>query len=92
MQPQEKELNYEIPCIPCEVVYADAFIINNKTLLCIVDYYSKFPVETKVISLSAGDLVQMTKLIFVEYMFRKKTVSEVGTNFTLDIQNMFADR
>ena len=49
-----------------EVVGADIFMINGKTLLCITNYHSKFPMAKKVNSLLADDLGQMTKLIFAE--------------------------
>ena len=65
-QPQERALHYEISCKLWEVIGADIFIMNNKTLLCIADYY-KFPIVKKVGSLSTHDLVQMAKLIFTEY-------------------------
>ena len=41
--------------------------INSKNLLCIVDCCSKFPIVEKVNSLSADNLVQMTKLIARKY-------------------------
>ena len=50
-------------------------------LLCIVDYYGKFPVVKKVGSLAANDLVQMAKIIFAKYGLLKKIVSDAGTNF-----------
>ena len=40
-----------------EVVSPDIFFINNKALLCIVDYYSKFPVVKKIESISTVDLI-----------------------------------
>ena len=61
---------------------------NNKTLLCIVDYHSKFSILKKVTSLSADDLAQITKLMFAEYEFPKKIDSDTGTNFTSE---MFKD-
>ena len=79
---QEKVLHYKIPCRSWEVVGEDVFAINNKTVLCIVDYDSKFTIVKKVNSLSADNLVQMTKMIFAEYGLLKKTVSGAGTNFT----------
>ena len=66
MQPQES-IPIEIPCILQEVVGTDVFIVNNKILMCIVDYYSKFPKVKMVDSLAADDLVQMAKMILAEY-------------------------
>ena len=74
-QPQDEVLHYEIPCTPWEVAGVDVFVVSNKTLLCIVDYHSKFHIVKKVNSLSADDLVQITKLIFADYGLLKKTVS-----------------
>ena len=67
-----------------EVFGADVFMINGKNLLYVVQYHSKFQIVKKVNSLSADDLVQKTKLIFVENRFPKKIVSGVGTNFTVE--------
>ena len=63
-QPQETALYYEIPYKSWEVFGTDIFMVNNKSLLCIVHYYSKFPIMKKVAGLSADDLVHTTKVIF----------------------------
>ena len=62
-----KGIKYKITCRPWEVVGADGLMINSKTLLCTVDYHIEFPIVKKVKSLSADNLVEMTKLIFAEY-------------------------
>ena len=64
---QERALHYEIPCRPWEVVGVDVFLINKKSLLCILDYHNKFTLVKKVNNLSADNLVQTAKLIFAEY-------------------------
>ena len=46
-QPQERALQYDIPYKPWEVVGANIFMVNDKILLHIVDYYSKFQVVKK---------------------------------------------
>ena len=79
---QVKILYYKVPCRPWVIVGQHVFIINNRVLLHIVDYHSKFPIAKKVNSLSADDLLQMTKLIFAEYRLLKKTVYAADTNFT----------
>ena len=89
---QERALHYEIPCRPWEVVGADVFMINSETLLCIVDYQSKFPTVKKVNSLSVGDLMQMAKLIFAEHRLPKKIVSDVDKNFKTEIFKAFCRR
>ena len=53
-----------------KVAGTDVFMINGKTLLCMVDYHSKIPIVEKVNRLSADDLVQMAKLIFAEFQMR----------------------
>ena len=65
------------------MVIADISMINNKTLRCIVDYYSKYPIVKKVGSLAVDDdLVQMAKMAFAEYGLPKNIVSDTGMNFT----------
>ena len=78
MQPQEKALHYEIPARPWKEVGTDVFMIASRTLLCIGDYHSKFPMVKKVNSLSADDLVQTTKLIFCRIWAPKETCFRNG--------------
>ena len=68
---------------------ADAFMINGKTLTCIVDYHSKFPVVKKVNSLLVDYLIQMTKLIFAECGVPKFIISIVSTNIITDTFKAF---
>ena len=89
IQPQERMLLYELPYRPWEVASADIFMVNNKMLLCIVDYYSKFPVVKKVGSLAVDSLIQMTKVIFVQHGLAKKIVSNAGMNLTSEIFKQF---
>ena len=80
---------YKLSCKPWEVVSADIFTINNKRLLCIVDDYSKLPLVKTVGSLVANDLVEMTKMIFVEYGPPRKIFSHTGKNFTSKMFRQF---
>ena len=85
-QPQGVMIPCKLLCRIMGVVSANVFVINNKTLLCIVDYYRKFPVMKKVGSHAVDSLVQMTKMLFVEYRFSKKIITDAGINF---ISEMF---
>ena len=73
-QPHKKTIPYEVPCIPEEVVGADIFSIKNYTLLCIVDYYSRFPVIKKADSLTADDLVKAAMIVFIELDFQRNSL------------------
>ena len=48
---------HEIPAKPWEVVGTSIFMVNIETLLCIVDYYSKFPAVKNVESMLAEGLI-----------------------------------
>ena len=72
---REKKLPHEVPAILWEVVGADVFMVNNETLLFIVDYYSKFPVVKKVESMLVEDLTWVTKVIFAKFSLPEKFVS-----------------
>ena len=89
---QLQENVYKIPCRPREVVNTDVFIINNKTLLWIVDYHSKLPIVKTVNSLSADILLQMNKLIFAEYGLPKKIIPDAGKNLHLRCSNIFVGK
>ena len=84
MQPQERIMHHDIPLQPWEVVGADVFHYNNKNYLCIVDYNSKFPIVKRLEGLSAENLTNAVKIIFVEYGIPHKIMSDAGTNFVPD--------
>ena len=77
MQPHEKIIPYKMLHIPWEVIH-----YKNNTLLCIVDYYSKFPVVKKTNGLSADNMFGVVKILFAKFGLPKKIVSDAGTNFT----------
>ena len=64
----------------------------NKNILFIVDYYSKFPVVKKVVSLLAGDLVHTTRMIFAEFGLPRKIISNVETKFTSETFKAFCKK
>ena len=60
------------------------FHYNNKNYLCIVDYSSKFPIVKRLEGMSAENLTNAVKIIFVEYGIPQKIISDAGTNFVSD--------
>ena len=46
-KPREKIISYKMPHKAWEVVGTNIFTVKDNTLLCIVDYYRKFPVIRK---------------------------------------------
>ena len=63
-QPHEKTMPHELPSKPWKIVGADIFSIDNETLLCIADYYSKFLIMNWADKLSADDLIRAAKVMF----------------------------
>ena len=61
------------------MVGAVVFMVNNKILLYIVDYYSKFLVVKKVKNMLDKDLIWATKVVF-DNLACLKIVSDVGIN------------
>ena len=86
----ERTIPYEMACRPWEMVGAGIFSIKNNMLICIVDYYSKFPIVKKADGLSADDLIRGAKIVFAEFGLPKKIVSDAGTNFYQINLNNFA--
>ena len=66
-QPYATTLHNEIPYKPWEVAGANIFMVNNKNLLCIINYVSKFPVVKMAGSLLAKDLAHATKMTFAKF-------------------------
>ena len=65
--------------------WSDIFSINNNTSLCIVNYYSKFPIMKKVDGLSSKDLIVAAKNVFSRVWTTK------GNNFRCE-QNFISDK
>ena len=47
---------------------------KNETLLCIVDYYRKFPIMKRADGLSADDLIRASKVMFKNLCFPKNSI------------------
>ena len=77
---------------PWELVGADIIFVKTKTKLCIVDYYSKFPIVKKANHLACDDLVKAAKVILTEFGLPKKIISDVGMNFTMVCSDSFTGR
>ena len=69
---------------PWEVVGVDIFTTKTNKLLCIGDYYRKFPVVKKADGLSADNLIRLVKNVVTEFGLPMKIMSDVGTNFMSD--------
>ena len=69
---QEKTIPYEVSVKPWNVAGTDIFMMNNKNLLYIIDYYSKFLVVKKLESLSAKNVIQVAKVVCAEFGLPKK--------------------
>ena len=52
-------------------------------LLCIVNYYSQFPIHEGE-GLPVDNLFRATTILFAEYGLPKKIVSDAGRNFKSD--------
>ena len=91
-QQQERALHYEIPHRPWEMVSVDIYMVNGKTILCTVEYYSKFQIVKMIGSLSADDLVKMAQLILTEYGLPRNIVSDANTNVTSEAFKEFCGK
>ena len=71
----------EIPGRLWEYVGVDIFPINNKHFLCIVDYYSKFPVMKQVELFSTDNVIQTYKIIYSGYGLPSELTEDADKNF-----------
>ena len=77
-------IHHAIPAKPWEVVGIDMFTLHSKNYLCIVDYYTKFPVIKKMEDLSTDSLILTCKIIFAEFGLPKNIMSDSGVNLISD--------
>ena len=71
-QPKGNIIAHKIQGKSWWTIGTDIFMFNNKNYLCIVDYYSKFPIVKWTEWLSADHPIKSCKLVFVEYELPKK--------------------
>ena len=86
-EPIDRIWSNKIPGGLWECVGADIFT-KNKHILCIVDYHSKFPLIKQAKEHKADNLIKTCKIIFVEYKFPSKLMSDTCTKF---ISEMFQE-
>ena len=64
------------------------FSINNNTLLCIVDHYSKYQSMKRPDGLSSNDLIRGAKIVFAKFRQPKEIVSDASTySYHTDLNN-----
>ena len=71
------------------MVFAYIFSFKKCMLLCIVYYYSKFPIVRKPDSLTVNDRVKAAKIVFAKFKLTMKIISDTGINFTSDTFKQF---
>ena len=59
-------------------------------MLCMRDYYSKFPIVKKAVGSLEDDLIRATKLMCTKFGLSTKVVPDSGTNFVSDCFNNIA--
>ena len=72
----------EIPSRPWQSVSADLSYTQQLWFLIVVDYYSKFPFVRKLHNLTAGAVVNQTKMLFTENGIPETLLCNNGTQFT----------
>ena len=82
-KPREKTIQYTVPCKLWDMV--GPYVFLNKSILCIVDYYSMFPSVKETDILEADDLFKVSRIVFVRFELPMKIISDAGMNFTSDI-------
>ena len=66
------------------MVGTDTFSLWNKTLLCIVEYCSNFPVVKKAYGFLHDDLLRMARIVFTDCGCPNEIVSDAWMCFMPD--------
>ena len=92
MQPKEKIIPCKIPAKLWQVIGVDKVSISNRQLSLSCRFSSKFSVVKKEESLSEDSLINCFKIIFAEYGFPKKIMSDADANFvSKKFRDVFGD-
>ena len=59
----------------------DVFFFQNRSYLCVIDYYSKFPIVRELCNQTAEELIQCFAEIIGEYDKPQQIVSDASSNF-----------
>lgn len=90
-QKKQPMIPHELPSHVWKTVGADIFYYEKKPYLCVIDYYSKFPIIRRLEKETSADLIDTFKGIFSEHGgIVEKIVSDSGTNFTSEEFKKFA--
>ena len=89
-KPSNTLIPHPIPSGAWYTLGADVVYLDKKIYLCLIDYYSKFPVICELPDNSTHSLKEAIKDIISEYGFFRELVSDEGTNFTSDEFKHFA--
>ena len=81
MQSKDKTLLHQLQDRPWECVGADILSKNSKHYLCIINYHRIVLVIKQAEGLSADYLIKTCMIIFAEYRFPNRLMSDSGTNF-----------
>ena len=84
---------HDIPSRAWEVVGTDLLNCNNHEYLIIADYYSKFPIISKMNGLTTSNMVISTmKQIFSEHGIPSRVVSDNGPQYSTEAFKEFAQQ
>ena len=78
-------LGHEVPAVPWSKVATDIFHYESQLYLLVVDYTSRFPIVRRLKSMSAQNITEQFKSIFLEYGWPDTLVSDNGPCYTAEM-------
>ena len=78
-------LGHEVPTVPWSKVATDIFHYESQPYLLIVDYTSRFPIVRRLKSMSAQNITEHFRSIFLEYGWPDTLVSDNGPCYTAEM-------
>ena len=77
-------LGHEVPAVPWSKVATDIFHYESQPYLLVVDYTSRFPIVRRLKLMSAQNITEHFKSIFLEYGWPDTLVSDNGPCYTAE--------
>lgn len=71
----------EIPALPLDIVHIDLYFINNKTMLTIIDKFSKFAAAYTISSRDSINITKQIKTFICNFGTPRKIICDQGAEF-----------
>lgn len=82
----------ETPIVPLDIVHLDLYFINNKTMLTMIDKFSKFVAAYTVLTRDSISIVRELKTFILNFRTPKRRICDQGVEFNSAVFKSFCEQ